>query len=146
MKAILTKFNSREGLSMRKNTRFIILLLLIVSCLAGCKTQTSDPEAAADDWLPELSEPYVSVTGKVIPRQWALLSPPIGGTIASLDVAEGDSVDAGRPLLALASDQVIAQVAQAQSGLDAALAALATLEAGATAEQNRSRRGGRAPG
>jgi HlyD family secretion protein len=77
------------------------------------------------------------------------LSPELGGRVLAVNVAEGDSVEAGAPLVELDAALLNAQRAQAEAALkaaqsaaeaaagarDAALANLALLQAGPSAEQ-----------
>jgi len=70
--------------------------------------------------------------GSVRARQQAALSPEIGGRVARLPIEEGDRVHAGDVLLAIADEDLRAQVAMQERSLDAAR--LAATEACAQAD------------
>ncbi|MCD4671166.1 MAG: efflux RND transporter periplasmic adaptor subunit [Anaerolineaceae bacterium] len=80
----------------------VLLVLITAALLTGCagkasKEETTTPEA---DFLANVL-PIVSVTGVVVPEQWATLSIANNGVIEDLFVDEGDVVQAGEVLLRL---------------------------------------------
>ncbi|MEI7769546.1 MAG: biotin/lipoyl-binding protein, partial [Chloroflexales bacterium] len=78
----------------------------------------------------------VSATGNVEPRTQANLAfGSAGGRVAQVFVAEGDTVAAQAPLVALDSRQLAAEVAAAQANLAIAQADLQSLRTGATPAQ-----------
>lgn len=64
-----------------------------------------------------------------------VISPEMGGRVASVTVAAGDQVTAGQPLVQLDTTLLEAQLAQAQAGLRAAEASYELLAAGPSAAQ-----------
>jgi multidrug resistance efflux pump len=71
----------------------------------------------------------VSAEGQMVPQERVVLSFQIGGTVETVFVAEGDTVQPGDPLLQL--DPAVAEL-----GLQQAEARLATAQSGLTAAQN----------
>ncbi len=81
--------------------------------------------------------PRISVEGRLVPINSAALSLPISGRVAEIVAKEGESVQAGQPILRLDDARLRAAVAQAEAGLARSQARLAELKAGArTAEVN----------
>lgn len=80
----------------------VMLMLLTVVLLTGCGGNTPDEEATTPetDFLANVS-PIVSVTGVVVPEQWATLSIASNGVVEELFVNEGDTVESGETLLRL---------------------------------------------
>ena len=80
----------------------VILALLTVVLLTGCGGNAPEEEATTPetDFLANVS-PIVSVTGVVVPQQWATLSIATNGVVEELYVDEGDVVKAGEALLRL---------------------------------------------
>ncbi len=97
-------------------------LALLLSACGGGAEPTPTP----------LAEPafgsLVSVTGEVVPAEWATVSAQAGGTALEVLVEPGDEVEQGDPLVRL--DPAAAQLAlrRAQTALEAAQARLALLE------------------
>jgi HlyD family secretion protein len=75
----------------------------------------------------------VSAEGVLVPIRDAALAFRLTGRVAEVLVAEGDRVEAGQPLLRLESAELRAAVAQAEAGVDQALAAIAQTAAAADA-------------
>jgi RND family efflux transporter MFP subunit len=71
----------------------------------------------------------LAVNGRIVSRHSVDVRPPMGGALAAVGVAEGDSVEARDELARLDSAAQAAQVRQAQAGLDAALVAQAQARA-----------------
>lgn len=87
-----------------------LLAVAAAAVLAGCG------DAPPAGWSGYVEAEYVRVAG------------PIGGSLARLEVARGDSVAAGAPLFTLESEQERAARAEAQARLQRAQAVLANLE------------------
>jgi HlyD family secretion protein len=87
--------------------------------------------AAATATAPEL----VSAEGVVVPIRDAALAFRLAGRVREVLVAEGEAVTAGQPLVRLENDELRALAAQAEAGLDQALAAIAQAEAAADAAE-----------
>lgn len=86
---------------MRHKKRNIVLIVLVTAALlAGCGGTTNEEPIAETDFLADVA-PIVSVTGVVVPEQWATLSIANNGVIEDLFVDEGDVVQAGEVLLRL---------------------------------------------
>jgi len=79
-----------------------LLIVLFTGCagLGGKPTPTPEPEI-------ETFKPMVSVTGVVVPAQWAALSLTTGGVVDELLVSEGTTVQAGQTLLRLKGETTL---------------------------------------
>ncbi len=111
----------------------IAVLLLVSLLLIGCGGDSSTDSAATDAAAPLFQDEgdVISATGEVRPARWASLSFPIGGTVKSIQVEEGQQVTAGQSLVELGAIQPERAVAEAQAALSAAEANLARVKAGA---------------
>lgn len=111
------------------------LTLLAPLLLAAC-TQHDDPAAAAP------TPAYAAVARGRIDVEGGLLSlgMPREGTLAQVDVHEGDTVKQGQPLAVLDSEPAQLAVSAAQAELDQARAQLALLGERQTAAQRRADR------
>ncbi len=96
----------------------------------GAKGPTSAPTIA-----PVEAGEEVVAEGKVVPLREATLALQTGGTVAEVLAAEGDLVQAGRPLVRLDAAQARAALAQAQAALARAQAHLDELKAGPRAQE-----------
>jgi RND family efflux transporter MFP subunit len=135
---------SRSGGNRRRlNIAAIIALVLVLAAGAtfGIRALTS---RAADPLADATVVPVtagdltlgVSATGQVEPRVQAELAfPAASGRVAEVLVTEGDSVQAGAPLIKLDSRQLEAARAAAAANLAAAQADLQALQEGSTPEQ-----------
>ena len=79
----------------------------------------------------------VSVTGRVKPSDSADLAFETGGKVEKVEVAVGDSVKAGQVLVSLNSDDLKAQLRQAQAGVQSAQAQSAQYQAGLESQQSK---------
>ncbi len=119
----------------RRRTLWIVLLAAAV-LLGACQSPSGvapTPEPADDQ-----AEPFVSVTGRVVPARWAELSFGASARVAEVLVAEGQAVTAGQVLARLDSAELDAAVAQAGAAVQVAEADLARLQAGARPQEVRS--------
>jgi multidrug efflux pump subunit AcrA (membrane-fusion protein) len=114
----------------------MILGLLAAIALAGCATggaPAGGGEAvAAGTQAPAAPENVIWASGKLLPAQWAALSPATGGTVKAIYAAEGDRVEAGALLAELDNGVLQSQVEAAAATVAEAEAARAKLIAGAT--------------
>ena len=86
---------------MRKKIGIITLLVVVSVFFAGCAGEAPEEEVTQEtDFLANVS-PIVSVTGVVVPEQWATLSIANNGVVEELFVSEGDQVKRGDVLLRL---------------------------------------------
>lgn len=117
---------------MIKRTGSILALWTIAALLIGCSqtAATPTPTPAAEDFTPA-----VSVSGKVVPAQWANLSFQTAGRIVEVNVRLGDKVSAGQVLARLDDSDARAAVAQAEAALKVAQAQLDSARAPARPEQ-----------
>lgn len=126
---------------MKRYSVLAIVLLVGASSLAACQIGGPAPVAAPTAASQSAATPLPAVGGaldveaRVVPVQSAGLSVPVGGIVAEVLVVEGDSVEAGQPLLRLEQARAEASVAQAEADLRAAQAAYEKLSAGATPEE-----------
>lgn len=106
--------------------RFILITGALALALAGCgggagETPTPMPEPAF--------ESLVSVTGKVVPAEWATLSIQTGGTVDQVLVEPGDQVQTGDLLVKLDTTDAELAVQEAEAQLASARAQLDRLRA-----------------
>jgi HlyD family secretion protein len=106
--------------------RFLLIIVTLAFSLAGCgggagETPTPMPEPAF--------ESLVSVTGKVVPADWATLSIQTGGTVDQVLVEPGDEVQAGDLLVKLDTTDAELAVQEAEAQLASARAELERLRA-----------------
>ena len=130
-----------------KNYLTIIAILAVTLLTVGCGERANDKSAAsakpvavkvlrvARADIPRLCE----VPGTVVPREQALVSARVMGTIASADFAIGQRVAQGQILVVLSAPEMLARVDQAQAALDKAQRDFdresGLLASGATTEQ-----------
>jgi membrane fusion protein (multidrug efflux system) len=86
------------------------------------------------DWYYENTN-FVSTDDAQISGDVINASPKLSGEIVTENFKEGDKVKKGQVLFTLETDQVQAQLNQAQAGLDTAMAQLAKLEGGARSQE-----------
>ena len=79
----------------------------------------------------------VSVTGRVKPSDSADLAFEMGGKVEKVEVAVGNSVKAGQILVSLNSDDLKAQLRQAEAGVQSAQAQLSQYQAGFESQQSK---------
>ena len=109
-----------------RSISLVITAVLVVLVLTGCAGQaeeTATPEAAAE------FASVVSVTGEVVPANWADLSIQTGGTVIQVVAERGDEVAEGDLLVKLDPTDAQLAVQQAEAALETAQAQLALLEA-----------------
>jgi multidrug efflux pump subunit AcrA (membrane-fusion protein) len=102
-----------------------MLALVMIGC-GGEAAPTEEPSVEEVVGAPIV----VSVTGEVVPAQWAELSFSQGGLVDSLDVAEGDTVAEGDALVELDPTTFDAAVQEAEAALAMAEATLVRTQAG----------------
>ncbi|RME82491.1 MAG: HlyD family efflux transporter periplasmic adaptor subunit [Caldilineae bacterium] len=96
--------------------------------------QVAAETAAAQDVAAEL-ENVIWASGKLVPKQWAGLSPAATGRLRVIHVQEGDWVEPGDILVELENEVLKSQLAIAQAALAEAEAARDKLLAGPTQEE-----------
>jgi len=79
----------------------------------------------------------VSVTGRVKPAESADLAFEMGGKVEKIEVSVGDLVEKGKVLVKLNSDDLKAQLRQAQAGVQSAQAQLSQYQAGLESQQSK---------
>jgi multidrug efflux pump subunit AcrA (membrane-fusion protein) len=122
----------------RKALVAVLAVLGLLGACYGISTLSSRAPAAVEsqDTAEQLLAPsMVTAEGEVLPVRKAALSFPIGGILQSLEVSEGDQVEAGVLLARLESTDQERAVAQAKAALTTARAALAQVEAGARPQE-----------
>ena len=129
----------REEESMRRRLPFAALTALLALALAACggageETPTPMPEPVFTS--------LVSVTGELVPAEWADVSVETSGTVLELPVEPGDTVSAGDLLVKLdpvdaelTVHETEAQLARAKADVDRLLAQPRAIDV-AAAEQN----------
>jgi HlyD family secretion protein len=106
----------------------IVLLVLLTGC-AGSEEETTDLDTPPD------YVPMVSVTGEVLPAEWATISARTGGPVSDVLVEPGDAVAEGDLLVELETTDAELAVQQAEAALAAAEAELALLRADPRGEE-----------
>lgn len=129
---------------MKKPILLPFLALALVA--AGCSEKTKAPQSAAAPIsvsvvkvarveVPRLCE----APGTVVPKDRAVVSARVVGTVASADFAIGQKVGAGQVLVVLSAPEMTARVSQAQAALDKARRdyerEASLLEGGATTQE-----------
>lgn len=117
----------------------IVLILLAAGGYAAYRFSQVQPDrveqaAAALGFGQDTSQPSSLQASGIVEAHSVLVSSELGGRITSLAVAEGDSVVAGQPLLAVDDSLLQARTAQADAAVVAAEAQLALVQAGARTE------------
>lgn len=120
---------------MRRNNWVCIVSLVVVLAVTGCGAAEPAAQPPVSGTPTADAAAVVSATGKVTPAWWATLSLPAAGIATELLVEEGQTVEAGTPLLRLQDAALQATRAEAQAGLEAAQARLALAETGARPEE-----------
>lgn len=105
----------------------------LLAVLTGGKLRANANAALTP--TPAPAENVIWASGKLVPGQWAGLSPSLGGTVHAIHAREGETVPAGTLLVELAAPALQRQVDVAAAAVREAEAARAKLLAGATAEQ-----------
>ena len=108
---------------MRKLKRMGLLVIATVLTACGGGAEPT-PTALAEPPLSSL----VSVTGKVVPAEWASVGTQVGGTALEVLVKPGDQVAAGDPLIRLEAADAELAVRRAEVAVEAARLRLAALE------------------
>jgi HlyD family secretion protein len=116
------------------------IVLLAGLGLWGAKTIAVQPplttaQTAGAQGTPAATANVIWASGKLVPAQWAALSPAASGTVATVRVAEGDRVATGDVLVELENASLQRQVDAAMAAMDETRAAQAKLLAGATRQQ-----------
>jgi multidrug resistance efflux pump len=110
----------------------LVLAALIAGLLvlAGCGNRpgaTPEPESADDEFVP-----VVSVTGELVPAQWAMVNAKAGGRVTEVLVEPGTSVEAGAALIRLDTTDLGLALRVAEQEVSAQQAVLDQLLAGAS--------------
>jgi len=123
-KKTLTFFRSKTGIAI-----LVVVATLVVWFVIARSQKTSYQFIAVKRGV--ITE-VVSVTGNATTTQSANLAFENGGTIAAVYAAEGDHVTAGETLVRLDTQNLEAQLAEAQANIDSETATLQKLQAGPT--------------
>lgn len=118
----------------------VVLIVAIIgwwvySTLAENTATGSAPPAESTATAQNTTDNVIWASGKLLPAQWAALSPATGGTVQTVHVQEGDTVQAGDVLVDLDNGVLQSQVDAAAAALAEAEAARDKVIAGATAAQ-----------
>ena len=120
---------------MNRNYYLIFVVLLAGSLLGLVACGTEEPAEATPETATTAAPVSdvndvavggfgsVSAEGEVVPLSSAELSFQLGGNVAEIMVAEGDTLSAGEPIMRLDSEALENGLRQAAAGLDAAEAA-----------------------
>ena len=110
------------------------LVFLLVAVFATACGAVPTPTPASTPTSNE-SGAIVTAKGEVVPARYAHVSFGVGGTVAQLNVNEGDPVKAGAVLARLDTQDLEFQVKTAQDGLDLAQSTLAQAKTPASPEE-----------
>ncbi len=108
--------------------RLIISMLAVIMILSSCKEKKREEQIPSAAAIPvklvsikaDSGSRVVTVSGRMSTEQTANLSFKVGGVIDRITVKEGDHVKKGQLLAALKSNEITAQVQQAQLALEKA--------------------------
>lgn len=100
----------------------------------GTATGSESPTAGTPV-AQNVADNVIWASGKLLPAEWAALSPAVGGTVETIHVHEGDTVQAGDVLVDLDNGVLHSQVDAATAALAEAQAARDKVLAGATTAQ-----------
>jgi HlyD family secretion protein len=109
-----------------------IVASLLALSLAGCARQAEEETTLESETS---FVPVVSVTGEVLPRVWATLSPQANGAVLEVLVKPGDEVASGDLLVQLDPADAQLAVQRAEGALEATEAQLALLRAAPRPEE-----------
>lgn len=120
---------------MKKISIVLFILLLSGLLLSACSSQPEPAPAAPESETQSTSTRRVTASGLVVPEQFASLSLPAGGLVAEVLVSDGDTVEAGQPLVRLRGsdpenpdEELLARLAAAELELQSAQKALEDLD------------------
>jgi len=124
---------------MKKISLVLSFLLLAGLLLSACSSQPEPAPAGTETETQSTSARGVSASGLVVPDQFASLSLPAGGLVAEVLVSEGDTVEAGQPLVRLRGsdpenpdEELLARLAAAELELQSAQKSLGDLDRAAS--------------
>ena len=127
---------------MKRTIAIVIILVLLTAGVFGLYRYTqsnSDLVQQTQDFL-HLTAPAAGPSGPpvasgILEARTVAVSSDLGGRVAALHVAEGDTVHAGQPLLTLDDSLLRPRIAQVEAAVAAAQARLELVQAGARPEQ-----------
>jgi multidrug efflux pump subunit AcrA (membrane-fusion protein) len=111
-----------------------VVAVLVIAGIVGAiviNQQASIIEVSVEAASRDSLSVTVGTSGKVEANETAEIYPPAAGTLASIDVTDGQQVKAGDLIATMDTALLDLQVAQAQAGYDAARAQAGTLNASA---------------
>jgi len=129
---------------LHKKTRFykrplfiIFASIIVLGAILYFGLGGGEPEITYDFVVAERGEliQEVSVTGRVEPAESVNLSFEISGKVAEIYADVGDRVEAGQKLISLKSDDILAQLRQAQAGASSAQAMIQQYEAAVKSQE-----------
>ncbi|MDH5597443.1 MAG: biotin/lipoyl-binding protein, partial [Candidatus Peregrinibacteria bacterium] len=131
------KITPKESPFYKKYRYMALGATLVMVILATFFAWLSRPEIDVDTVVANRGQllQQVSVTGSVEPAQSVNLSFEISGRVSEIFAQVGDRVEAGQKLITLASNDIYAQLRQAQAGVQAAQAQLLNYQAALEAQQ-----------
>lgn len=118
---------------MKKIIPGLLVILAIITILAGCGTAKQSIEETEGDT--QAAKPAYIMAGIIDSSEKAVITSKLSAKIASIPVDTGSVVSKGETLVILDGNEIEAQVAQAQAGVETAQANLARMQAGARPEQ-----------
>ena len=68
----------------------VVIVLLLALLGYGCQAKAAEQEPTLDTDVQETFIPIVSATGKVLPKDWAMMSMPVAGILDEIKVKEGE--------------------------------------------------------
>ena len=109
---------SLGGLAMKLKNKWILAagVVLLVAVLGyGCQAKGSETEPTLAADVQETFIPMVSATGKVLPKEWAMMSLPAAGILDEIKVKEGEIAKKDAVIVRLDGyDQMMAVVKNAE--------------------------------
>ena len=121
----------------KRTISLLMVMIIIVSLLAGCQGRQTEDETLENFTAVEVQaaqigdiENSVVINGRVAASQEVSVMPKAMGTVASLNVELGDSVQEGDTLFVIEQTDMNLSVSQAANGVDIARKSVAQAENG----------------
>ncbi len=127
-------------------TRRLVISLIVIALLAAGgyfayrqflapQPEATDSAAAVETTVVDTGVDVVSAEGQIVPFRHAALALQAGGEVVEILVTEGQTVQAGAPILRLDATDLEIALRQAEAGLSQAQANLVAANAGLSAAQ-----------
>lgn len=113
----ISKFFSRKYLPYWCGAVFIVVVIVMFSSLGGSKLRVSKGSFVEAEVQEGVFDDYIRVSGQVQPMTTVQLSPSEGGSVVSIEVEEGESVQKGDVILVLGNESLDMQILNSEAEL-----------------------------